>query len=111
MILAFGAFELDEELYALRRRGRPVKLEPKVFDVTPQVHRIHHARERDLAFSNYANVFPVWDILFGTFQDPTRVRPADFGIENDTMPPLLWGQIAAPFAWRRFAARTAPQSS
>jgi DNA-binding winged helix-turn-helix (wHTH) protein len=33
MILAFGEFELDEELYALRRRGRPVKLEPKVFDV------------------------------------------------------------------------------
>ena len=33
MVLAFGNFELDEELYALRRRGRPVKLEPKVFDV------------------------------------------------------------------------------
>jgi DNA-binding winged helix-turn-helix (wHTH) protein/DNA polymerase III delta prime subunit len=33
MVLAFGDFELDEELYALRRRGRPVKLEPKVFDV------------------------------------------------------------------------------
>ena len=33
MILAFGDFELDEELYALRRRGQPVKLEPKVFDV------------------------------------------------------------------------------
>lgn len=33
MILAFGDFELDEELYALRRRGRPVKLEPRVFDV------------------------------------------------------------------------------
>jgi DNA-binding winged helix-turn-helix (wHTH) protein len=33
VILAFGDCELDEELYALRRRGRPVKLEPKVFDV------------------------------------------------------------------------------
>src|SRR5262245_16791917 len=33
MVLAFGDFELDEELYALRRRGRTVKLEPKVFDV------------------------------------------------------------------------------
>ena len=29
----FGAFELDEGLYQLRRSGRPVKLEPKVFDV------------------------------------------------------------------------------
>jgi DNA-binding winged helix-turn-helix (wHTH) protein len=33
VILAFGDFELDEDLYALRRRGRQVKLEPKVFDV------------------------------------------------------------------------------
>jgi DNA-binding winged helix-turn-helix (wHTH) protein len=33
VILAFGDCELDEALYALRRRGKPVKLEPKVFDV------------------------------------------------------------------------------
>jgi sterol desaturase/sphingolipid hydroxylase (fatty acid hydroxylase superfamily) len=36
--------------------------------LTPQVHRIHHARERVLSCSNYANVFPLWDILFGTFE-------------------------------------------
>ena len=29
----FGAFELDEGLYQLRRDGEPVKLEPKVFDM------------------------------------------------------------------------------
>jgi DNA-binding winged helix-turn-helix (wHTH) protein/tetratricopeptide (TPR) repeat protein len=29
----FGAFELDEGLYQLRRDGLPVKLEPKVFDM------------------------------------------------------------------------------
>ncbi len=72
--------------------------------MTPHVHRLHHAREPELAFSNYANVFPVWDVLFGTFQDPTRVRPAGFGIENDTMPASLWGQLAAPFAWWRLTA-------
>jgi DNA-binding winged helix-turn-helix (wHTH) protein len=43
MILAFGDFELDAELYALRRRGRPVKLEPKVFDVLLFLLR-HRAR-------------------------------------------------------------------
>ena len=43
MILAFGEFELDEELYALRHRGRPVKLEPKVFDVLVFLLR-HRAR-------------------------------------------------------------------
>jgi ornithine lipid hydroxylase len=75
--------------------------------MTPQVHRIHHARSRELAFSNYANVFPVWDILCGTFWDPSRVTPDRFGIEGDTMPAALWGQLAAPFAWRRLTARVA----
>ncbi len=79
--------------------------------MTPQVHRIHHARELQLALANYANVFPLWDVLFGTFQDPTRVRAVDFGIEDDTMPASLWGQIAAPFAWQRLVARAVEQSS
>lgn len=43
MILAFGDCELDEELYALRRRRRAVKLEPKVFDVLHFLVR-HRAR-------------------------------------------------------------------
>jgi DNA-binding winged helix-turn-helix (wHTH) protein len=29
----FGAFELDENLYQLRRDGEPIRLEPKVFDM------------------------------------------------------------------------------
>jgi DNA-binding winged helix-turn-helix (wHTH) protein len=33
MIHCFGECELDDERFELRRRGRPVKLEPKVFDV------------------------------------------------------------------------------
>jgi DNA-binding winged helix-turn-helix (wHTH) protein len=33
MIHAFRGFELDEELFQLRRRGRVVKLEPKAFDL------------------------------------------------------------------------------
>jgi sterol desaturase/sphingolipid hydroxylase (fatty acid hydroxylase superfamily) len=74
--------------------------------MTPQVHRIHHARSPGLTFSNYANVFPVWDVLFGTFRNPSRVVPDGFGIENDPMPGSLWGQLASPFAWRRFTQPT-----
>jgi DNA-binding winged helix-turn-helix (wHTH) protein len=32
-VFAFGAYELDESLYQLRRGKKAVKLEPKVFDV------------------------------------------------------------------------------
>jgi sterol desaturase/sphingolipid hydroxylase (fatty acid hydroxylase superfamily) len=72
--------------------------------MTPHVHRIHHARDVDLALANYANVFPVWDLLFGTFGDPARVRPTGFGIEHDTMPASLWGQMASPFVRPRSLA-------
>jgi DNA-binding winged helix-turn-helix (wHTH) protein len=40
VVFAFADCELDRELYQLRRRGRAVKLEPKVFDVL--VHLIEH---------------------------------------------------------------------
>ena len=33
VIYRFGAFELDEDLYQLRKDGAPTKLEPKVFDM------------------------------------------------------------------------------
>jgi DNA-binding winged helix-turn-helix (wHTH) protein/tetratricopeptide (TPR) repeat protein len=40
VVHAFGDCELDRELYQLRRRGRVIKLEPKVFDVL--VHLVEH---------------------------------------------------------------------
>ncbi len=40
MVFAFADCELDRELYQLRRRGRAVKLEPKVFDVL--AHLLEH---------------------------------------------------------------------
>jgi len=40
VIHAFLDCELDRELYQLRRRGRPIKLEPKVFDVL--LHLLEH---------------------------------------------------------------------
>ena len=69
--------------------------------MTPQVHRIHHARARELSNSNYANVFPIWDVLFGTFEHPEGQPDFEYGIEGDTIPPDIVGQTLAPFAeWR-----------
>jgi sterol desaturase/sphingolipid hydroxylase (fatty acid hydroxylase superfamily) len=39
--------------------------------VTPQGHRVHHAKDHRLADGNFAVVTPLWDVLFGTFIDPT----------------------------------------
>jgi len=68
--------------------------------LTPDVHRIHHARRLEFALHNYANVFPLWDVLFGTFLDPAgRERPAA-GLDDDPNPPGFWAQVLAPLGWR-----------
>ena len=78
--------------------------------LTPQAHRIHHARDVGLAMSNYANVFPLWDILFGSFEHPDKHRPPEFGVEDDPMPRSFAGQLLAPFVWKRLARRAAGPS-
>lgn len=45
--------------------------------VTPDLHRIHHSAWQPETDSNYGAVFPVWDLVFGTFRATSRD-----GIEN-----------------------------
>src|SRR5262245_23241712 len=55
MVHHFGDCELDRELFQLRRRGRVVKLEPKVFDVL--VHLFEH---RDRVVSKAELLDALW---------------------------------------------------
>jgi DNA-binding winged helix-turn-helix (wHTH) protein/tetratricopeptide (TPR) repeat protein len=55
VVLAFSDCELDRELYQLRRRGRVVKVEPKVFDVL--AHLIEH---RDRVVSKTELLDALW---------------------------------------------------
>jgi sterol desaturase/sphingolipid hydroxylase (fatty acid hydroxylase superfamily) len=41
--------------------------------VTPDLHRIHHSAWKPETNSNFGAVFPVWDLIFGTF----RAEPRD----------------------------------
>ena len=47
--------------------------------VGPRFHRLHHALasadERHIHDHNFAPVFPIWDVLFGTAMYDTKVRP------------------------------------
>jgi sterol desaturase/sphingolipid hydroxylase (fatty acid hydroxylase superfamily) len=40
--------------------------------VTPDLHRVHHSSHRPETDSNFGAVFPVWDLVFGTFRTETR---------------------------------------
>jgi sterol desaturase/sphingolipid hydroxylase (fatty acid hydroxylase superfamily) len=52
--------------------------------VTPALHRVHHSAEPEEADSNFSAVFPVWDLVFGTFRTTTRESLAtmDLGVKE-----------------------------
>lgn len=54
------------------------------FIVTPDLHRIHHSAYQPETDSNYGAVFPIWDILFGTFKTQTRApqKEMEIGLEE-----------------------------
>jgi sterol desaturase/sphingolipid hydroxylase (fatty acid hydroxylase superfamily) len=69
--------------------------------LTPALHRLHHASATELCQKNFANVFPLWDVLFGTFRHPAASPDPELGIEDDPFPPDFLGQLAAPLHWKR----------
>jgi sterol desaturase/sphingolipid hydroxylase (fatty acid hydroxylase superfamily) len=40
--------------------------------VTPNLHAVHHSAWQPETDSNFSAVFPVWDLIFGTFRTRTR---------------------------------------
>lgn len=43
----------------------------KIF-ITPRMHLVHHAREREKHDSNFGTLFSIWDHLFGTYSMPSE---------------------------------------
>lgn len=70
---------------------------------TPAFHRWHHAEATNEG-CNFAGMFPLWDLLFGTFYLPVGEAPPAYGIRGDDMPESLLGQVVYPFR-RATAAR------
>ncbi len=72
---------------------------------TVQNHYVHHAEVRRLQDSNFG-AFPIWDILFGTYNHPDHNPVARVGIEGDPVPNGFLGQMAYPFRslWETRAA-------
>jgi len=40
--------------------------------IGPQLHRLHHSSQAKHFNRNFANIFPLWDILFGTYLAPVK---------------------------------------
>lgn len=48
--------------------------------LTPSHHRVHHGRNPLYIDTNYCNLLPIWDRLFGTYQEEQDDVPIDYGI-------------------------------
>jgi sterol desaturase/sphingolipid hydroxylase (fatty acid hydroxylase superfamily) len=69
--------------------------------VTPDLHRIHHSSFQPETDSNYSAVFPIWDVLFGTFRQDCRdpQNEMELGlveVRDERAQDFLW-LIASPF--------------
>jgi len=67
---------------------------------TPTYHRWHHTCEDEALDKNFADLFPLCDLLFGTFYLPKTAVPSRFGLRGAGVPDDFLGQLAYPFAQR-----------
>jgi sterol desaturase/sphingolipid hydroxylase (fatty acid hydroxylase superfamily) len=73
--------------------------------VTPQVHRLHHSADPAHHNTNFADVLPIFDILFGTYRRPRRDEFPATGLSGVPAPRSPWGAQLGPLialrAWAR----------
>lgn len=66
--------------------------------VTPNLHKVHHDQDRFYTDSNYADIFILWDRLFGTFKykNPEEVKLGLKEFEDDKSQ-SFWYLLILPF--------------
>jgi sterol desaturase/sphingolipid hydroxylase (fatty acid hydroxylase superfamily) len=65
--------------------------------VGPQLHRIHHSRLPEHQDTNFAPMFPVYDIIFGTYHAPKRGEFAPAGLSSGETIDTQWQAHLSPF--------------
>jgi sterol desaturase/sphingolipid hydroxylase (fatty acid hydroxylase superfamily) len=65
---------------------------------TPNIHKVHHDQDQHYTDSNYADIFIIWDRIFGTFKyKPTET--IKFGLEEfkEDRKQSFWYLMKSPF--------------
>ena len=74
---------------------------------SPQYHRIHHAADASLANRNFAAIFPMFDVIFGTYPRPGENEYPASGLMSGEEPSGALDLVPWPFTRRRQEARQA----
>ncbi len=85
-LLLYELLDVGITLFSHSNITLPHKIEKylRYVIVTPDLHRVHHSSFQPETDSNFSAVFPVWDIIFGTFRTDTEVpqKEMDIGLEE-----------------------------
>jgi sterol desaturase/sphingolipid hydroxylase (fatty acid hydroxylase superfamily) len=65
--------------------------------VTPNMHKVHHSRVQPETDSNYANIFSVWDRLFGTYTSRIDFGALRYGLGDSPARPTFVALLRMPF--------------
>jgi sterol desaturase/sphingolipid hydroxylase (fatty acid hydroxylase superfamily) len=65
--------------------GRLPGMLGRVF-LSPAHHRVHHASNPEYIDKNFCNTLPLWDKLFGTFQDEIPTVALKYGVKRSLKP-------------------------
>ena len=69
---------------------------------SPQSHRIHHSRLRHHYDKNFAQFFPLWDVMFGTYYHPQKDEYPPSGLASGPPVDTVGLALMLPFIeWRR----------
>lgn len=77
--------------------------------VSPAYHRWHHTSDDEGLDKNFAGIFPIWDVLFGTAYFP-RSLPKKYGLSGYRMPESLGAHLMFPFTGAGKAPSPAPRA-
>jgi sterol desaturase/sphingolipid hydroxylase (fatty acid hydroxylase superfamily) len=69
---------------------------------SPAFHRWHHTTDEAGIDKNFAGLFPIYDVIFGTFYMPRGQQPRNFGIHGERMTDNFVGQLLYPFRHWKF---------
>jgi sterol desaturase/sphingolipid hydroxylase (fatty acid hydroxylase superfamily) len=64
---------------------------------SPAFHRWHHTMDEEGWGKNFAGLFPIYDVIFGTFYMPRGRQPKNFGLYGETITENFMDQLIYPF--------------
>lgn len=69
---------------------------------SPAFHRWHHTMDEEGWGKNFAGLFPIYDVIFGTFYMPRGRQPKNFGLYGETIEENFMAQLLYPFRHWKF---------